>query len=454
MTERVSSPVGNPENRETSNNPAETAQALEDLHQESIQNLQEPPLDAADALENVELQGSPLEGKYAEIQAAMKGPDYLKVGEILLEFFLFGDTVEGTGARFSAAGKELLDNFSAQDSAKMLDQLGSTDPDLKQKFKQSYLSAHLQQKLWLGGYEPMASVPNEGLEILKVSETGKTLQSIIKEKFPQKGKEICDQINNEEIIGALFFEEKVPAPSYLYFSPQGYPVWISHQADDQPKYKLWEKTADEREDSDENKIEFLESRLQPGDIIFLSHHEQYTSDSERLKFSVARSIQGGSAGNDWFPTAHVAVYKGEGKVAQIGFNQPTQDAFEARKELSLAQLSKDYGGLTVGRLPSAAASLQAEFGKKVIEYIRGVKSYSNQRVEETVFANMKGEASTLPTDTTKLICTDPVRLAARDMFQQHPEMKIFEQIASANMAIDMFQALDAPLSFEIPEINT
>ncbi len=163
------------------------------------------------------------------------------------------------------------------------------------------------------------------------------------------------------------------------------------------------------------KLEYLESRLQAGDILYANEPNEKKSWLKNLTVNLAKPAMVDAKDSRDFTSIHAAVYVGNGKIRHI---QRGKDGEISKKELSLREFfteNKDnealYASIAVGRL-HLSEPVQKLFAHTVIEKSNETKEYSTLEAGNAGIHGLFNSATSLNTDDTSLICTDLPRISA------------------------------------------
>ncbi len=238
----------------------------------------------------------------------------------------------------------------------------------------------------------------------------------------------------------------------------------------------------------DKKLEYLEKKLQPGDILYLNEPNEKKSLIKNLTVNLAKPAMVDASNSKDFTSIHAAVYVGNGKIRHI---QRGDDGKISKKELSVHAFFTEnednntlYASISIGRL-HLSKSVQEIFSKTVIEKSDTVKEYS---VIEALNAGVHGLVNSeteLDTSDTSLICTDLPRMSAQiilenldenntikidkkgfivrkniENLEEHTNVKIsneeikeLENLVHSNGTFQMFSKFSSPLSMNIKDFS-
>ena len=165
----------------------------------------------------------------------------------------------------------------------------------------------------------------------------------------------------------------------------------------------------------DKKLEYLEAKLQPGDILYANEPNEKKSWIKNLTVNLAKPAMVDANHSKDFTSIHAAVYVGNGKIRHI---QRGNNGKMSKKELSLHDFfteNKDdeavYASIAVGRL-HLSPPVQNVFTHTVIEKSNETKEYSTLEAGNAGVHGLFNSATNLNTDDTSLICTDLPRMSA------------------------------------------
>ena len=257
---------------------------------------------------------------------------------------VFGD--EGnriTGVGLYAQGVDQMSKESLADFLHRFQEKTAPTTDWEQKLAHAVLTDATRFELFRRGYDANNAAPlsaHNG-EVIAIQQ-GDTLQNHV-------NKNIWNQLQNKDIIGPLFTSQELPVGSFLHLSEEGYPLGLTVTKDEEPPPRLLVKKLPEN--AMKTPEAYAESRLQPGDILFLKRKNNKESIFSGFLIAAADSV-----GSENFFGMHMGVYLGGGQVAHI--TSPKDKGEKAGKIESLAHIMSQYN-LAAGRPENASAIAEA-----------------------------------------------------------------------------------------------
>jgi len=185
---------------------------------------------------------------------------------------------------------------------------------------------------------------------------------------------------------------------------------------------------DKKSDLDK-KLEYLESTLQPGDILYLNPPNKTKSLLQNAVTNIAKysMIEGKNAKD--FTSIHAAVYvgkneNGEGQIRHIhrGNNGEISEKEQSVRNFFTENNESDtlYASIAIGRL-QLSESVQNIFAKIVIEKSNTVTGYSELEAANAGLHGIGYSSTDINTDDTNIICTDLPRMSAKIILENLDE---------------------------------
>jgi hypothetical protein len=385
--------------------------------------------------------------KYTDLRNAKKEGKWIKLIRLGAQISLGKDNdVRGLG--FTSKGLGQISSDRKLGILRQVEQIDQQGIAWQQKMKVSMFRAETELQLQREGYRRTGTATVS--ETLRIDGDRQTLESIMTSKFPDKP-EIFRSIKNKTVLGPLSSSGELPAGTYLYFDTQGLPIHIAATSDEKPEVPMFVKDESllaTRKGSQQETLELLESRLQPGDVLFVNR--QGKNAVKRAFATLGRMLQAKSAEDESFFTIHVMVYKGNGKIVHV------RDG--GGKEEALRDLMTDrYNSISVGRLqdPEHAKVLL----KHADDITKAVDTYDNSRLSamSTPLALRRMEAETGKKGNTaipdrksknKAVCVDVVSEAADKTARQTGQPN---ELVGQKVALDMYKSLEIEYSLDIPQ---
>ncbi len=385
--------------------------------------------------------------KYTDLRNANKQGKWIKLIRLGAQISLGKDNdIRGLG--FTSKGLGQISSDRKLGILRQVEQIDQKDMDWQQKMKVSMFRAETELQLQREGYRRTGTATV--FETYRIDGERQTLESIMASKFPDKP-EVFRLIQNKTVLGPLSSNSELPAGTYLYFDAQGLPIHIAATPDEKPEVPMFAKDESlltTRKNSQQETLEFLQSRLEPGDVLFVNRKDK--DAFKRTMATLGRMLQAKTAEDERFFTIHVMVYKGNGKVVHV------RDG--GGKEESLTDLMTNrYNAISVGRLqnPEHAKILM----KHADDITKAVDTYDNSRLSamSTPLALRRMESETgkkgdtsIPTrkNKNKAVCVDVASEAAERTARQTGQPN---ELVGQKVALDMYKSLEIEYSLDIPQ---
>lgn len=413
-----------------------------------------------------------------------------EVGEALkmaFTWFFQDDETKGLGFSLSKKGKQAIYAADPEISIahlKRINEKAKTNTEWETKLQTSVLKSRFEHSLFQKGFTQGEKVrkkysvesKSENAYIQVSGGSSKTVAELIGEYFPNNdAQEILLHLgsdnNKKKVLGALDLNAEIPDGAYIYFSPEGYPIFVSENSEEKPEISLYFKDEELENSQQENnpddtpsKVKYLQSTLQVGDILHLNEKDDKKNLAKKSILKVARLAQEDDGSTKNFHSIHTAVYLGNGEISHIRKKGLMNDDLGI-KVMNLEAVFNRYSAVSASRLDLDKQSRE-DFAEKTKEYIDDATSYNSERATQvglqglSTMSELSGvsgllgaEKEELAESPTSMICTDPLMLAARDLLSDSDTSKEekaeFEKLTGINMALDIFKAFANPVSMNV-----
>lgn len=256
--------------------------------------------------------------RFSEMQNA---PLWRRVG---LYWRLLKGSNDSYGAHFHAERLHALSDYQKADVVEQLERLDQGTMSWRTKLVSTLMKTHSEYELFKRGYQRAdATGPATEKHVVAV---GQTLESIMKSRTG--GERLWRSIKDGDVVGPLDFDDPLPVGSRVYFSSDGYPVFLSMKDDERPVVPVYRKT-DERGDALQpprdwkwgaeayRRFEFLQRRMKVGDVILSNNRRDIQGSMLRLFYARGRMLQGKTNDQESFPFIHAMVVIGRDQRGPI-----------------------------------------------------------------------------------------------------------------------------------------
>jgi len=376
------------------------------------------------------------EVRFSEMQNA---PLWRRVG---LYMRLLKGSNDSYGAHFHAERLHALSDYQKADVVEQLERLDQGTMSWRTKLVSTLMKTHSEYELFKQGYQ-RAETTGAATEKHAVT-AGQTLESIMKSRTG--GERLWRSIKDGDVVGPLDFDDPLPTGAHVYFSADGYPVFLSMKDDERPVVPVYRKT-DERGDALQpprdwkwgaeayRRFEFLQRRMKVGDVILSNNRRDLRTGMRRLFYARGRMLQGGNNDENVFPFIHSMVVVGRDAqgpiIAHLDHkNKPLRSLREMVNADAMDSMS-------IGRISDES---------KVESFVKSMTSYSQsnpyasfgQTLEYDRLLAKQQSGKVLTKDEKKkmdsiCVCTNAVKQAATQASVQ--------ELQNATTALDMFKSL-------------
>ena len=361
----------------------------------------------------------------------------------------FSEGNDVQGLHYYMQGVEEVD---ANDQAGLLRQTqefqrNQSGQSWQRKLKMSLARFRTEEALYRKGYSKTERLTTS--QVVQI-QAGDTIASAVQRAGFDANVALAG-IREDVIIGPLKWTGNLPEGYFLHLSSRGYPLAVCETPDESVAVPLFvkemqpERSANPREE----RIAFLESRLQPGDVLFVNAYD--LSPKKRVLATVGRMMQAQTEDEESFYAIHPLVYIGNGKVAHVHGNGGHIDSLQNL-------LLEKYNAVSVGRLHDP--SQQELFAQHAENFTRQTTDYDEKelftRAHRMLQEKAKGEESVdainydrlLSGDREGAVCVDVVTAAAKWTEQQTGQRT---ELSDTNDALEMFKAVDILYSMNMEE---
>lgn len=258
------------------------------------------------------------EVRFSEMQNA---PLWKRMG---LYWKLLKGSNDSYGAHFHAERLHALSDYQKADVVEQIEALDQGAMSWRTKMVSTLIKSHSEYELFKRGYQ-RADTAGTATEKHMVA-AGQTLEAIMKARTG--GEQLWQEIQRGDIVGPLDSEDPLPTGAYVFFSSNGYPVYLSMKDDERPVVPVYRKT-DERGDVLQpprdwkwgaeayRRFEFLQRRMKVGDVILSNNRRDIQGSMLRLFYARGRMLQGNTNEQESFPFIHAMVVVGRNQQGPI-----------------------------------------------------------------------------------------------------------------------------------------
>lgn len=396
-----------------------------------------------------------------DLPQALIDRNWTKVAAIAYAMIFKGNNVKGLG-KLAEGVEKIPDSRAKADIVEQIEGIDMENLNADEKLDAALVRTTVEYSLFREGYRRAATL-QAGSAPPKKLPAGQSLEYVVN---PATWEEINQQESDgkQTILGPLRNIESFSMDTYVYFAEHNgtsYPVYVSESPDmqDVPPVPLFHKKApavgpEGSEMDSESRVEYLESVLQPGDILFSNSRDSASSGLKNFYRSIGRLLQDDNHEDGLFFGVHGIVYKGGGMVSHVVKGGGTE---ESLRDLILGVKEKggSVSGLSVSRF-DMPQFMRTAFMKEAVQYVDGITGYDEGRLKKQAFKLFVsgGDAELSETGKECAVCLDVIKHAADVMSGQKDALSsevqqqvaglsqqqkhVFEQVGSQGSAPAMF----------------